>query len=421
LLSSCTKKHFNFVFSTFPSSNLWIYILLLYTTQYLINYQSQDPDSLGHDNPGYTQYSNEEQSNHAVVVDTRNDYDTTSTNYRGGGGGGGGVIDRARLNVRAKTTGSMNNNRQHSQSFPLVIPTRAILSPTAAQQHASSPQTYTNYSLETDHHNNGGGGGGNIISSSGAGQQSSPHTSQNNLARKQLLAEIKETDFLMRGSVTSDAINFWKKHLDDLNHRLAAMTKAETVWTGDGGGKGRSTPNSGGGGGGGYGNQQQTRGTQSKSRLYFGLPSTSIDEPMIDNSMGGEGVLPTIMDYNHSVKVDATTSPSMGGSINRQQQQQQQSPLPLCDVVAPSDLPGGYMFEAQLGDKKFLATVPVGGVAKGQRFTSTMRELENIQIPVPLGAWRDYPTECFNDGIFHPLFCNTLFFPCSKLFLFLCL
>jgi hypothetical protein len=369
---------------------------------------------MGHDNPGYTQYSNEEQSNHAVVVDTRNDYDTTSTNYRGGvgdvNGGGGGIVDRARLNVRAKTTGSMNN-RQHSQSYPLVIPTRAVLSPTAAaQQHASSPKTYTNYSLETDHHNNGG----NIIGSSSAGQ-STPHTSSQNLARKQLLAEIKETDFLMRGSVTSDAINFWKKHLDDLNHRLAALTKAETMWTGGGGGKGRSTPNNGGGVGGGYGNQQQ-RGTQSKSRLYFGLPSTSMDEPMIDNSMGGgEGVLP-IMDYNNHSKVDATTSPSMGGSINRQQQQQ--SPLPLCDVVAPSDLPGGYMFEAQLGEKKFLATVPVGGVAKGQRFTSTMRELENIQIPVPLGAWRDYPTECFNDGIFHPLFCNTLFFPCSKFFPF---
>ena len=350
---------------------------------------------MGHDNHGYTQYSNEEQSNHAVV-DTRNDYDTTSTNYRGlGDVNGGDGVDRARLNVRAKTTGSMNNR----QEYPLVIPKIAVLSPTS---HAS--QTYTNYSLENDHHN-----GGNIIGSSGGGQP--PHTQ--NLARQQLLAEIKETDFLMRGSVTSDAINFWKKHLDDLNHRLAALTKAETIWTGGGGGgKGRNAPNIGGGGS-GYGNQQQ-RGTQSKSRLYFGLPSTSIDEPMIDNSMGGEGVVP--MDYNHS-KVDAITSPSMGGSINRQQQQQQQqSPLPLCDVVAPSDLPGGYMFEAQLGEKKFLATVPLGGVAKGQRFTSTMREFENIQIPVPLGAWRDYPTECFNDGIFHPLFCNTLFFPCSKFF-----
>jgi len=89
--------------------------------------------------------------------------------------------------------------------------------------------------------------------------------------------------------------------------------------------------------------------------------------------------------------------------------------LPVCDVVAPSDLPGGYMFEAQLGTKKFLATVPQGGVTKGQRFVSTMRELETIEIPVPLGAWRDEAHECCNDGVFHPLFLNTLFFPCIAL------
>lgn len=74
------------------------------------------------------------------------------------------------------------------------------------------------------------------------------------------------------------------------------------------------------------------------------------------------------------------------------------------------------MFEAQLGQKKFLATVPPGGVTKGQRFVSTMRELETIEIPVPLGAWRDDGCECFAHGICHPLFLNTIFFPCGEFF-----
>mmetsp|Transcript_1815 Transcript_1815/g.4029 ORF Transcript_1815/g.4029 Transcript_1815/m.4029 type:complete len:241 (-) Transcript_1815:48-770(-) len=73
------------------------------------------------------------------------------------------------------------------------------------------------------------------------------------------------------------------------------------------------------------------------------------------------------------------------------------------------------MFEAQLGAKKFLATVPPGGVTKGQRFVSTMRELETIEIPVPLGAWRDGGRDCCGDGLLHPLFLNTVFFPCIAL------
>jgi hypothetical protein len=121
------------------------------------------------------------------------------------------------------------------------------------------------------------------------------------------------------------------------------------------------------------------------------------------------------MDHNSIISdsknyVDIMTSKS---------QNRERDEIPVCEVVAPSDLPGGYRFEAQLGAEKFLATVPPGGVARGQQFVSAMRELENIQISVPLGSWRDNATECFNGGIFHPLFCNTLFFPCGKIFTFM--
>jgi hypothetical protein len=88
--------------------------------------------------------------------------------------------------------------------------------------------------------------------------------------------------------------------------------------------------------------------------------------------------------------------------------------MPVCDVVAPSDLPGGYIFEAQLGSRKFLATVPPGGVLKNQIFTSTVGEVESIEIIVPFGAWRDGAMDCFTDGVFHSLFLNALFVPCSE-------
>ena len=78
--------------------------------------------------------------------------------------------------------------------------------------------------------------------------------------------------------------------------------------------------------------------------------------------------------------------------------------LPVCNVVAPSNLPGGYMFEAQLGARKFLATVPPGGAAKGQRFASAKRDLETIEILVPLSAWRDCGRHCLASGLLHPLF-----------------
>ena len=88
--------------------------------------------------------------------------------------------------------------------------------------------------------------------------------------------------------------------------------------------------------------------------------------------------------------------------------------LQVCDVVAPSDLPGGYIFEAQLSDRKFLATVPPEGVTKGQRFISTMRELKVIEIPVRSGAWKDETCDCLSHGVFHPLLLNAIFFPCGE-------
>ena len=68
------------------------------------------------------------------------------------------------------------------------------------------------------------------------------------------------------------------------------------------------------------------------------------------------------------------------------------------------------MFEAQLVTLKFLATVPPGGAAKGQRFMSTMWDLKTIEIPGPLDAWWDRGRHCLVDGLLHPLFLHAACF-----------
>ena len=211
-------------------------------------------------------------------------------------------------------------------------------------------------------------------------------TSAESMARQQIMAEINETKFLMRGSVTPDAVNFWKNHLEELSQRLVALNLEEQL----------KAAGCAPGVGGEYApNPNQP--FQDDVDMYNKV-KTNYEEYM--------GNVP----YHHGEHITDANIEAVASIQKRQADE-----LPVCDVVAPSDLPGGYMFEAQLGSKKFLATVPPGGVTKGQRFVSTMRELETIEIPVPLGAWRDGCRDCFSDGICHPLFLNTLFVPCIAL------
>eukprot|EP00590_Aulacoseira_subarctica_P000034 CAMPEP_0172438056 /NCGR_PEP_ID=MMETSP1064-20121228/72592_1 /TAXON_ID=202472 /ORGANISM="Aulacoseira subarctica , Strain CCAP 1002/5" /LENGTH=648 /DNA_ID=CAMNT_0013186581 /DNA_START=388 /DNA_END=2331 /DNA_ORIENTATION=- len=85
--------------------------------------------------------------------------------------------------------------------------------------------------------------------------------------------------------------------------------------------------------------------------------------------------------------------------------------LPLAKVVAPADLPEGYAFEARVGHKRFMATVPVGGVSKGETFFTYVRKLDKVEVSVPVGEWRDDLCDCCAFGPFHPLFLNACFCP----------
>lgn len=232
----------------------------------------------------------------------------------------------------------------------------------------------------------------------------SNNTDQNNawdtpstesLARRQLMAEINETKFLMRDSVTPDAINFWKKHLDELEQRLVALSLEEQL---------KAV---------GSGDIQNANKSTLCTQFPDLTPEDRVNSPMNLGRSVRWGCQPTdqnsILADSYNVEITPYTPRNeMPASAVLAPE------MPVCDVVAPSDLPGGYMFEAQLDGKKFLATVPPGGVIKGETFTSTMRDLETIEIPVPLGAWRDGAMDCFTDGVFHSLFLNALFVPCSK-------
>ena len=84
----------------------------------------------------------------------------------------------------------------------------------------------------------------------------------------------------------------------------------------------------------------------------------------------------------------------------------------MIDVVAPANLPEGYTFEAEIDECRFMATVPSGGVRKGQTFTCYMRDMEKISDEeIPTRKWRDPLSAVFKYGAFHPMLLNSVFLP----------
>ena len=61
------------------------------------------------------------------------------------------------------------------------------------------------------------------------------------------MAEIAETQILLRGSVMPDTVDFWQKHLEELSQQLVALSLKDG-WRG-GGGYGVFFPGWVGGGG----------------------------------------------------------------------------------------------------------------------------------------------------------------------------
>jgi Cys-rich protein (TIGR01571 family) len=214
------------------------------------------------------------------------------------------------------------------------------------------------------------------------------------LARRQLMAELKEASNLMAESVTPEAATFWRNHVVELQARLRAL---------HGDGTSQVHPSVLGG-------------LAAEGLAAEGLAA----EEILENS---ERLL-TSLEHEEEESISGYKPPSQ---YQQQKQHEMSTPRfqpqvtlndvdpsigsPMVDVVAPADLPGGYTFEAEIEDRRFLAIVPKGGVRKGETFSCFMRDLSKVGSEVPVGRWRDSLTSCFVHGICHPNVLNALWCP----------
>uniref|UniRef100_A0A7S0KAE7 Uncharacterized protein n=2 Tax=Leptocylindrus aporus TaxID=1398097 RepID=A0A7S0KAE7_9STRA len=83
--------------------------------------------------------------------------------------------------------------------------------------------------------------------------------------------------------------------------------------------------------------------------------------------------------------------------------------VPHVEVAAPSNLPEGYVFDVKVGGRIIQATVPLGGVEAGQKFSVPLGEDTILPASqrgnIPVGRWRDGLCECFKHGICHAWCC----------------
>jgi len=81
-------------------------------------------------------------------------------------------------------------------------------------------------------------------------------------------------------------------------------------------------------------------------------------------------------------------------------------PPVMAHVMAPSTLPEGYTFEAQLGGdptKTFTVEVPAGGVNEGDTFLAPVPDGIDIpRIKAPTGQWKDSLFSFFSAGFCSP-------------------
>ena len=232
------------------------------------------------------------------------------------------------------------------------------------------------------------------------------------------MAELREASNLMAESVTPEAAKFWRNHVVELQARLRALH-------GEGGSV--HVPSSGGGGGAGSNAMESAEEVIRRNQRIIAS--------MEQNSAAAAAAPPTAATPTQPTYVPPKQYQAPSPQRSQQQRQPQPSPqlsspvstrqvnntidpnlqgVPMVDVVAPADLPGGYMFEAEIEEHRFLATVPAGGVKKGETFCCYMKDLDKAGSDIPVGRWRDSPTNCLQHGICHPVVCNALFCPLSK-------
>jgi hypothetical protein len=229
------------------------------------------------------------------------------------------------------------------------------------------------------------------------------------LARQQLMAELREASNLMAESVTPEAAKFWRDHVVELQARLRAL-HGET-------GSIVSYPQDNDHSDGSAVTPQEV--LESNKRFLAELEQRPVILPTPEVSQPDAQVQ---QKYLPVASPPIPPPPPMAEmSVNKHPRAAPVSVVdpalegvPVVDVVAPADLQGGYHFEAEVEGRRFLATVPVGGVRKGETFSCHMRDLEQVGSDIPVGRWRDRLTDCFVNGVAHPVVINGLFCPLRK-------
>lgn len=252
--------------------------------------------------------------------------------------------------------------------------------------------------------------GGSTIT---GGSISEAHVSTTeSLARQQLMAELREASNLMAESVTPEAATFWRNHVVDLQARLRALH-------GEGVEEGPSAAADA--------NRQLLEQYDKKPAAYHIEPApeprfieSNYETPYSNPSSYQQQAQAQSYQDNYKPPREQTVVPSpapsppkrnLSSTLDRNDNQSSDHGRPVVVVIAPADLPGGYHFEAEIQGRRFLATVPEGGVQKGDTFSCVMQDLETVGVGVPVGRWRDRLCDCGAHGICHALFLTTLFCP----------
>lgn len=260
------------------------------------------------------------------------------------------------------------------------------------------------------------------------------------LARQQLLAELREASKLLQHSQSPETAEFWKVHVQDLQNRLRVLNGEQPMATGNA----ESILES---------NRRLVSEIKEREQHYQptkSQPSTPAVERTVTVAATSQAQAqpskevgssdpapsavqpPSVVDLNGVSGGQQYVPPSLvsskvGGqtvypesvppeqptmlSLQEPPQREPNYDLPMVDVVAPADLPGGYHFEAEIEGKRFLATVPHGGVQQGETFTCYMRELNSVAIDIPVGYWKDNLSNICDYGCCHSVVWNALFCP----------
>jgi len=196
------------------------------------------------------------------------------------------------------------------------------------------------------------------------------------LAKQQITTELEEAENLMAESVTPEAAEFWKKQVVELQEKLRILEGGDTE-------------------------------SVEKDVNYF-----KTEQGLLSTFWQTIGYAPPKLEDIESSStedpekgIELTTSPVVSPAGRSSAAVDVE--LPIVDVVSPADLPGGYKFEAELNGKRFLATVPLGGVKKGKTFYCYMEPTDDI----PVGAWKDGPLDLLAYGYKHPMLLTSIFCP----------